>query len=210
MRASLVWEKLLIEKKKMVTSWEIRELAKEISKDKDQLIDYLRRNEYLERILRGIFYVKSLEERERHTYEYPIYERVGMALKEKGVKNWYYGLETALKLNTMTHEYFMIDYVITDSFRTTKVISIAGQSFRFIKRGGKHFKDGITKERRIRYSIPEKTVLDIAYRSYLQTKKEALYIETIKEYNDRLDGKKARKLLAPYPKKFRETVEALL
>jgi predicted transcriptional regulator of viral defense system len=210
MRASLIWEKLRIEKKKIVTSKEIRELAKEVSKDEDQLIDYLRRNGYLERILRGLFYVKSLEERERHTYEHSIYERVAMALKEKGVKNWYYGLETALKLNTMTHEYFNIDYVITDSFRTTKVISIAGQSFHFIKRGGKHFKDGITKERGIRYSIPEKTVLDIAYRSYLKTKKEALYIGTIREYRDRLDRKKARKHLVPYPKKFRESVEVLL
>jgi predicted transcriptional regulator of viral defense system len=210
MRASLVWEKLLVEKKKIVTSKEIRELAKEVSKDEDQLIDYLRRNGYFERILRGIFYVKSLEERERHTYEHSIYERVAMALKEKGVKKWYYGLETALKLNTMTHEYFNIDYVITDSFRTTKVISIAGQSFHFIKRGGKHFNDGITKEGRIRYSIPEKTVLDIAYRGYLKTKKEALYIGTIIEYFDRIDRQKVRKHLAPYPKKFRESVEVQL
>ena len=206
----MVWEKLLIEKKKMVTSNEIRGLALEVSKDEDQLIDYLRRNGYLERILRGIFYVKSLEERERHTYEHSIYERVAMALKEKGVKNWYYGLETALKLNTMTHEYFNIDYVITDSFRTTKVISIANQRFLFIKRGGKHFKDGIIMERRIRYSIPEKTVLDIAYRDYLSTKKERVYIGTIKEYRDSLNTKKIRKHLAPYPKKFRESVGAKL
>ncbi len=206
----MVWERLLVQKKKIVTSKEIRELAKEVSKDEDQLIDYLRRNEYLERILRGLFYVKSLDERKRHTYEHSIYERVAMALKEKGVKNWYYGLETALKLNLMTHEYYMIDYVITDSFRTTKVISIASQSFRFIKRGRKHFKEGITREKRIRYSTPEKTILDIAYRDYLKHKKEALYLGTIKEYRNKIDKTIARNILSPYPKRFRESVEDIL
>ena len=58
---------------------------------------------------------------------------IGEGLKIKGVKNWYFGLETALKLNTMTHEYFTIDYVISDQYRTTKTIHILDKDFKFIK-----------------------------------------------------------------------------
>jgi len=210
MKAPLIWEKLLVDGKMIATSKEIRSLAKDIGKDEWRSVKYLQSHGYIVRILKGIFYVKSVEERAKKTHDVSIYEMVGMALKEKGVKNWYYGLETALKLNMMTHEYYMIDYVITDSFRTTKVISIAGQNFRFIKRGGKHFKDSITRKKRIRYSTPEKTVLDIAYRDYLKHKKEALYLGAIEEYKNRIDKKIARSLLSPYPKRFRESVEDIL
>ena len=210
MKASLAWERLLIEGRKIVTSGKLRELAKELSKDEEQLIDYLRRHGYIDRILRGYFYVKSLEERKRNTYENPLFNRVAMALKAKGVTNWYFALETALKLNLMTHEYFYIDYVITDSYRTTKVITIGGQNFHFIKRSLKHFKNGIIHKNRLRYSDPEKTVLDLAYRDYLKSKEKELYLASIMEFLESIDRNKIKSSLKPYPKKFREVVEAFL
>lgn len=205
MRASLVWEKFLVENRKIVTSEDVRKLSDELSKDRDRVIDYLQHNGYIVRILKGIFYVKSIEERERKTYNNSIYEMVALALEKKGVKNWYFGLETALKLNTMTHEYFTIDYVLTDSYRTTKVIKILDTSFKFIKRGRQHFKQGIIHKGMIRYSDVEKTVLDLAYRSFLRAG-EKQYMSPIKEYKETLDMNRLRDYLSGYSSPFRERV----
>jgi predicted transcriptional regulator of viral defense system len=207
MRASIVWEKFLVDNRKIVTSGDIGEISEKISKDTDQVIDYLQHNGYIVRILKGIFYVKSLEERERKKYDNSLYEMVAMALQKKGVKNWYYALETALKLNTMTHEVYMIDYVITDSYRTTKVIKILDTSFKFIKRGKEHFRQGIIREKRLRYSDPEKTILDLAYRDYLKTKKENIFLPTIAEYKDSIDHDLVKNYLINYPPGFRNSVE---
>jgi len=206
METSLIWKKLQLDRKKITTTEEIVRLAKDINRDAKRSLHYLQEEDYILRILRGIFYVKSIEERENKTYDHSIYEMIAMALKEKGVKNWYFGLETALKLNLMTHEFYMIDYVITDSFRTTKVISIANQKFKFIKRAEKHFLNGIIREKKTRYSNPEKTILDLAYRNYLKNKNQKLYMNIFKEYECKINRENALKLLQPYPKEFRNQV----
>ena len=207
MKASLVWERFIVDDRRMVTSGDIRELSEEMSRDPDQVIDYLQQNGYIVRILRGIFYVKSIEERERKVYERSLYEIVAMALEKKGVRRWYYGLETALKLNLMTHEYFMVDYVLTDSYRTTKTIRIMDSAFRFIKRGDRHFGRGIVRKGMIRFSDPERTVLDLAYREYLNRKEAPVYLSSIEEYGDAVDKGRMRDLVEDYPPGFRKCVE---
>jgi len=119
MKTSLIWKRLLIVGKKIVGSSEIKSLARELGKNEERSLYYLQEEGYIVRIFRGIFYVKTMEERELGTFNNTIYEIVALALKEKGVENWYFGLENGLKINNMTHEYFTIDYVITDSYRTT-------------------------------------------------------------------------------------------
>jgi len=210
MKASILWKKFLLENKKIVTSEYIRDLAEQISKDSNQVIDYLQRQDYITRILRGIFYVKSIEERVRSGFDHSIYEMVAMALKKKGVESWYFGLETALKMNEMTHEYFTVDYVLTDSFRTTKVIRIIDNQFKFIKRSKKYFKDGIVTKKRIRYSDVEKTVLDLAYQYYLKDNKTEFFLSPVREYKDRIDGGLMQKYVEAYPRMFRNGVEGLL
>ncbi len=71
---------------------------------------------------------------------------ISKALKIKGVKHWYFGLETALKINNMTHEYFTMNFVITDSYRTTKIINILDTKFQFLKWSQKHFTFGIEQK----------------------------------------------------------------
>ena len=206
MRTSLVWEKFLLEKKKIVTSEEIRELSVGLSKDRDRVIDYLQHNGYIVRILRGIFYVKSLEERERDKYDISIYEMIALAMKKKGVENWYFGLESALKLNNMTHEYFTLDFVLTDSYRTTKIIEILDRRFQFLKRSHSYFTFGIIKKNGFRYSDKEKTMLDIAYGKYRENRESTLPIRIIHEYKRYLDEKKLKKYLKHYPKRFQEAI----
>ena len=210
MNASLIWEKLLVDGKKIASTGEISAIAREIKKDEKRSLYYLQEEGYIVRVLRGIFYVRSLAERAHRGQDRSIYEMVAMALKEKGVKNWYFALETALKMNLMTHEYFFIDYVITDSYRTTKVISIAGYNFRFIRRGSRFFENGMVRNKMIRYSDKERTVLDIAYRDYLKSHKPDYYLGVLREYREIIALDKLRKHLSPFPRRFTEEVEMLL
>ena len=210
MRASLIWKRLLIQEKKIATSDEIRELAKELGKDEERSLYYLQEEGYITRILRGIFYVRSIEERERGTYDDSIYKMVALALEDKCVERWYFGLETALKMNKMTHEYFTIDYVLTDSYRTTKVIRILNTRFQFLKRSGRYFQNGIITRNGIRYSDPEKTVLDLAYQRYLDSKDPGLFLSPIKEYQKKIELEKANKYLSMYPLSFQKKLVGVL
>ncbi len=204
MKASTVWEKLRIDDKEIVTSDEVKDLAEKIGKDREGTLYYLLEEDYLTRLFRGIFYVKSLEERKRGIEKYSIYELVGMALEEKEVERWYFGLETALKFNNMTHEYYNIDYALTDSYRSIKVIEIMDQKFKFFKRREKHFLHGVNTKENIKYSDPEKTVLDLIYRSYLDDRID--YMQYLKEFDGYIDKKKIKKYLSDYSKSFREKV----
>jgi predicted transcriptional regulator of viral defense system len=209
MKTSIIWERFLVEDRRMVTSREIGELAEEMSKDPDQVIDYLQSNDYIARVLRGIFYVKSREERGRGVLDRSLYEIVAMALEMKGIRRWYFGLETALKLNLMTHEFFVVDYVLTDSYRTTKTIRIMGTAFRFIKRGERHFRKGIVRRGLLRYSDPERTVLDLAYREYLRSKEPSLFMSPVVEHREVIDVDRMRELLEDYPPGFMRPMEGL-
>jgi len=207
MEARAIWKKLIIDNKRISTSEEIRELARKLDKDQWRSLKYLQSQGYIIRILRGVFYVLSPKEREIGGVDPSIYDLVGMALDVKDVKRWFFGLESALKLNNMTHEFFNIEYVITDSFRTTKVIKIMDTNFKFIKRNEKYFKFGIVISGNYRYSDPEKTVLDMAYERYLESKEPSYIIEPIEEYHNMIDIKKIRSYIDNYSHNFKGFVE---
>jgi len=79
---------------------------------------------YIIRIFKGIFYVKSLKEIKYGTEKYSHLDLGAKGLNLKGVENWYYGLHTAFKLNNITHEYYTMDYVISDSLYRNNPITI--------------------------------------------------------------------------------------
>lgn len=210
MKTPLIWKKLVIDGRRMITSAEIKEMARQLGKDERGSLDYLQKHGYIYRILRGIFYVKSPEERERGFFHDSIYEMVSKALKMKGVEQWYFGLETALKLNNMTHEYFTVNYVITDSYRTTKVIQILDSKFQFLKWNKKHFKFGIKRRKGLRYSDREKTVLDLAYKKYRLSRDIDLVTFPLIEYIEALEKKKLMSYLGNYSRRFQQIVEVQL
>ncbi len=210
MKTSLIWKRLLIVGKKIVGSSEIKSLARELGKNEERSLYYLQEEGYIVRIFRGIFYVKTMEERELGTFNNTIYEIVALALKEKGVENWYFGLENGLKINNMTHEYFTIDYVITDSYRTTKVIRICNTRFQFFKRSIKQFQNGILQRDGVRYSNPEKTVLDLVYQRYLDSGDSDYLLLPIKEYREKIDLRMTKDYLSMYPPSFQAKVEEFL
>ena len=70
--------------------------------------------------------------------------------------------KTALKLNNLTHEYFTIDSVISDSLFRAKPIAILGRKIKFVKISPKLISFGI-KKNNLLYSDSEKTALDLLY-----------------------------------------------
>lgn len=162
MTLKLIVEKLARDNRKFITSNEIKDYCRKLTLDYLPTIKYLIRNKYLARVFRGIFYIYSIEERKLGKSEMNSFEILKEALKIKGIENWYFGLETGLKLNNLTHEYFTIDYVINDKLFRAKPIIIIGRKVKFYKLSPKMFLFGIVKKK-INYSDSEKTLLDLLY-----------------------------------------------
>jgi predicted transcriptional regulator of viral defense system len=163
MKTSVLLTKLRLENKEFVTSDELKAYCRSMKLDYDLLVRYFESRGYLLRIFRGIFYVKPLEELKLGRSKYNYLELVARGLELKKVRNWYFGLHTALKLNNMTHEHFTIEEVVNDSIFRSRPMKIAGYSFKFVKLSPSLLNFGIIGRNGIRYSDPEKTILDFIY-----------------------------------------------
>jgi predicted transcriptional regulator of viral defense system len=208
-KSSLLLKKLHIEGKEFVTSDELKLYCKSMGLSYKTVIKYFIHRGYLTRIFRGIFYVKSLDEIKLGKTRYNHLELVAKGLELKGVKNWYFGLYTALKLNHMTHEYFSVDYVVNDKLFRSKPINIAGYKFRFVKLAPKILKFGVI-ENGLRYSDAEKTILDFIYIwRYNGVPKEKITLD-ISEWSNNLSKEKTRKYATNYPKTVREIAKTVM
>ena len=194
MTLKLIVEKLARNNKKFITSNEIKDYCKKLSLDYLVTIKYLLRNKYLARVFRGIFYVYSIEERKLGKSEMSYFEILKEALKIKGVKSWYFGLETGLKFNNLTHEYFTIDYIINDKIFRANPINIMGRRVKIYKLNPKMLSFGITKKN-FNYSDSEKTLLDLLYLNHYSKEEFEEIAETLsktkllkyaKKYNKRV------------------------
>jgi predicted transcriptional regulator of viral defense system len=206
MKAPAIWRKVLFDGKKVVTSKEIMELAGRLGKGRERSLSYLQEHGYIVRIARGVYYVRSADERERGFFDWSVYEMVAAAMGARKIRRWYFGLETALKLNGMTHEYFAVDSVVTDSAWTSKPVGVLGARFHFFKWGVSHFGFGLVRKGGLIYSDPEKTVLDLAYRAH---RRKGTPMAIIGEYIGRLDRVKLSNYLKRYPVRFQNALGEL-
>ena len=156
-------KKLYLNKNKFILAGELRNYCKVLNLNYYTAIGYLLSNNYVIRLLRGIFYVMSIEERKLNKVNINYMEAIAKSLELKGVRNWYFGLETAVKLNKLTHEYFTTDYVINDTLFRAKAIEILGHKIKFIKLKKSLFGFGIIRKNKINFSENEKTLLDFIY-----------------------------------------------
>jgi predicted transcriptional regulator of viral defense system len=164
MPMSHLLRKLWMDKKEFVTADELRVYCRTFRLAYPAVVSYFVKRKYFVRIFRGIFYVKSLEEAKLAHNKYTHLELVAKGLELKNVKNWYFGLHTALKLNNMTHETFAVEDVINDKLFRANPFTIADHKFKFSKMSPSLLDFGITEaENRVRYSDPEKTILDFVY-----------------------------------------------
>jgi hypothetical protein len=161
MTLKLLVRKLELTDNKFITREELKPYCKALKLEYYTAIRYLTSNSYLIRILRGIFYIKSAEERKLKKIDMNCTGALKEALRIKGVK-WYFGLESAIKLNNLTHEYFAIESVITDSLFRPRPIGILGTKVKFIKIRKDLLDFGLIGKD-FKHSDIEKTLLDIIY-----------------------------------------------
>jgi predicted transcriptional regulator of viral defense system len=204
MKEGILLKKLRVENKEFVTSSALKQYCKQMNISYSSAIGHFISRGQVTRIFKGIFYVKSLDEVKLGRSKYNYLELVAKGLELKGVKNWYFGLYTALKLNNMTHEHFTIDYVINDKIFRAKPIKIAGYNFRFVKLKSALFNFGIIQDD-LRYSDPEKTILDFSYIFRYKGIPEERAIVDVAEWAS--DLSKAR--INEYSKNYPRTVQKI-
>jgi len=202
--------KLLVEKlyrthgDKYITREEIKKYIKPLKLSYYSAVRYLLELGYLERILRGIFYVKSIEERKLKKTDVTYKEAISKALELKNVE-WYFGMESALKLNNLTHEYIAMDIIISDKIFRNKSMNILGHYVKFIKAKKELFLFGI-KKTPFPYSDTEKTILDIIYFAKYNSMKDSEIKNKIDEYLEYAEKKKLLEYSKHYPKSVREFI----
>ncbi len=206
-KASLVMKKLWLGKH-FVTVKSLKSMCKELDANYENLVRYLLARKYLVRVFRGVFYVKSLEEIKFGKINLGHLELVANGLRLKGVDNWYFGLYTALKLNNLTHEFFVINYVINDKLFRAKEIKIADNKFKFIKIKPSLF-FGIKEKNGIKYSDLEKTILDFIYLyKYRGVPKEKILLD-ISELTEKALKNKLSEYGKKYPKSVRNIIKMI-
>jgi predicted transcriptional regulator of viral defense system len=208
-KSNLLLKKLRLDKKEFVTSEELKRDCKSMSLNYEKTIKYFVSRRYVVRIFKGIFFVKSLDEVKLGRSKYNHLELVAKGLELKGVKNWYFGLFTALKLNNLTHESFAVDYVVNDRLLRSKPINIAGYKFRFVKFTTKLVEFGII-ENNLKYSDPEKTILDFIYTwRYNGIPKEKIVLD-VSEWAKDISNEKTKEYAAKYPKTVQEIAAVMI
>jgi predicted transcriptional regulator of viral defense system len=210
MKSSLLLKKIYLDEKEFISSDELKKYCNKFNMSYEDIIRYFIRRGYLIRIFKGIFYVKTLNEIKLGKTNYNHLELLSKGLEMKGVKNWYFGLNSALKLNNMTHEEFTIDHIINDRLFRGKVIEIVGYKFRFHKVSTDLLKFGIIKEGKIRYSDPEKTILDFLYLKRYNGVPEEKIIMDAADYTNNISREKIREYVKYYPKTVEKTLKVLL
>lgn len=190
MKYRILVRRLLLWDKRYISGAELKELCGRLNLSYTSAIMYLFTNKYLKRIVRGFFYIPTAEERRLNTGSPSPYEAIAKAMEYKKVKNWYFGLETAIKLNAITHEFFTIDYVVSDTIFRAKPFKILDRKVRFVKLNKNLFGFGIKKDWKFPYSDLEKTLLDLVHLRIHSGKTENAIIDELIEWAEEADHKK--------------------
>jgi len=189
---------------KAITRDDMEEACKKFKTKADNTINFMITYGYLIRILRGLYYVKTLEEFNLGKSA-DIYKVISLGLNKIGIA-WYFGLYTGLRLNGATHEYFDTIFVLNDSIFRPKEIKIAGEKVKFLKLKKGLFGFGIKKDK-IRFSDLEKTLLDIVYISRYRSVSEEKVLSTLEEYGGEANKEKIKSYLEFYPKTTLEVIK---
>ena len=208
-KSTILLKKLRLDKKEFITSEEFKSYCKSMQLNYTNTLRYFIHQGYLTRIFKGIFYVKTLDEHKLGLSKYSHLELVAKGLELKGVENWYFGLYTALKINNMTHESFMVDYVVNDKLLRSKPIDIAGYKWKFLKLTPKLLRFGVV-EGRLRHSDVEKTILDFIYLwKYNSVPREKIILD-VSEWADNASAEKIRGYAVKYPRTIQEIADEVL
>lgn len=209
MKYRILVRRLLLRKERYITDRELKELCKRLKLEYKHALAYLYNKKYIDRIVRGFFYVPSAEAHRLKTGGPSFYEAIAKAMEYKKVKNWYFGLESAIKLNNITHEFFTIEYIVSDTIFRAKPFEILGRKVKFVKLSRKLFGFGIKKDGNIRYSDLEKSILDLIHIRKYSGESNRTIRDYVIEWADEADKHKMKKYSKHYSKSVRSTLGEL-
>lgn len=205
MKSGLILRKLWLEEKEFVTSEELKKICSSLNIKYESAIRHLIPRGHLIRIFRGIFYVTTPDEALTKKRKYSHLELVSKGLKVKEMEDWYFGLYTALKLNNMTHEHYVIEYVVNNLIQRSNPMEIAGYRFKFVKVKSQLLGFGVIGDE-LRHSDPEKTILDFIYLWRYNGIPDQRITLSVKEWTNDVDEEK----LKNYGQRYPRTVARLL
>lgn len=202
-KSEVIVRELAFRGRKIIRAEDLKDTCKKYSFEFGKTKKLLLNTGYMLTIMRGVYYLKDYNEIKTGVPKYSAYELISKGLEVKGIQKWYFGLETALKLLTVTHEFFTINYIINDRFSRSVETTLLGNKFHFIKMKPSLF-FGIKKIRTgnrvtIYYSDLEKTILDRIHLYKRKGSKDSVLLGFIKEYSDDLNKNVLLKYSRAYP-----------
>jgi predicted transcriptional regulator of viral defense system len=190
---------------KVINKKEVERVCNKFGIPSESTINYMINYGFFVRILRGLYYVKTIEEfKLKKTTD--VYKLISLGMEKMKV-DWYFGLYTSLRLNGLTHEFFTTIFILNDKIFRPKEIKILGEKVKFIKLKSKLFGFGIVNMDGIKFSDPEKTILDFIYVFRYRNVNEERIISMIGDYFKKLEKKKIKEYLKFYPRSVSRVVE---
>jgi len=189
---------------KVITRKEFEKVCKRFGKRAEKVVNFMISYGYLIRILRGLYYVKTIEEFSTRKSANTL-KVISLGMNKLGVE-WYFGLNTALRLSGVTHEFSPVIHVLSDAVYRPKIVKVNGEDVKFIKLKRELFGFGVVEKDGIKYSDLEKTLLDIVYLARYRSMPEERIVATLKEYGKGVRKKKLAEYLRFYPKSVESVV----
>lgn len=208
--SAVVWESFFRADETVVTTDDVHGAAERLGKDPENAVRHLRREGYLLPLFKGYYYVRSPEELKLGDPRYNPLELFVLAANAKGIGHWYFGLHTALSLNRMTHEDRREETVISEGLYRINGVKVGAKRFVIHKWKPEFAAFGLAERGLIRYSDPEKTVLDFAYLDHWRERKGKAPTRVWLDHVDDVDAGTLGSYLGRYPDAVRTTVEEYL
>jgi len=191
---------------KVITREELREACERFGENFEYIVNYYISRGYLVRILRGVYYVKTLEEYKFGKTPDPM-TLIAKAMNKLNLK-WYFGLYTALRLNGATYEYYSRIFLVTPVITRPRPVTILGERIQFIKLKEPLLGFGVVKRGEIQYSDLEKTLLDFIYLKRYNKRLNANAV--VREYIAKAQKAKLVEYSKAYPKSVQREVEIIV
>jgi hypothetical protein len=206
--AKLVWDALLADGREAVRTADIAVLARRIGKDPGAVTTTLVRSGRLLPLFKGHYYVRGHGELGLSPPRHGALELFAVAAAAKGIGPWHFGLETALRLNRMTHEDRGLDFVISSSLFRPAGVKVGLRRFVILRWAPAFLEFGLVRRGSLAWSGPEKTVLDLAFHEGNLEARGGSPPGLWREHVDAVDRRKLRRLAAHYPPRVAKEVGA--
>lgn len=164
-KTAKVYNALLSRSERVVTSDDVKKVAKDFKMNPRAGLDGLIRNGSLEPVLfKGVYYVRNRDERDLQTIQEDPLRIIARACNVRIGKDWYFGLATALKLAGFWWQQILTTITVITKRRVQhSESSFGGYAVEFKAISIESFESDLRIDGAIRYSDPVRTLIDYAY-----------------------------------------------